>query len=126
MPGMTSSGCSWYCARLSGFFEQPSARPAPATPASFRKSLRFSPVVMMPLTVTGVAVDAGRRLLVLEVGLVTGHAPAHFQRRILVHAVHRLDRAVAGLALHAGLHVPLVVEKRMLGQVVHPHPGDRL
>ena len=48
----------------------------------------------------------------------------HLERRILVDDVHRLDRAVTGLALDLGLHVTLVVELHEIGEAVDLDPGD--
>src|SRR5262245_50619528 len=134
MPGIWSSGCCTYgSARSGSFLAQPSARPAPPTPTSFKKSRRLIPevtissrsIVLTSLPVAGVTVDAGGELRVVHVRLVAGNAPAHLQRRILVHPVHLLDRAVAGLALEARPHVPLVVEIGVIRQAVHAHPRNR-
>src|SRR5439155_1734579 len=91
---------------------QPDAAPATPMPTSFRKSRRSKMIdsLIALLVVTGDAVHGGRVLRVVEMLPVTAHAPAHLERRILVHLLHGLHRAVAFRALDPLLHVALVVE----------------
>src|SRR5262245_58490520 len=109
--------------------EQPAAAPATPMPSSFRKSRRSKTTcsdTRSPLMVTDHAVHAGREVRIVEVLAVTGDAPAHAQRRILVHDRHGLHRAVAVLAADPGLHVALVVELHVRRQRVHLDPRHLL
>src|SRR6185503_4167081 len=57
---------------------------------------------------------------------VTAHTPAHVEARVLLHAVHLLDLAVARLAGDAGVDVARVREVDVLGQLVNTHPRNGL
>src|SRR5690242_10355027 len=124
-----SSGATRYGSSVSaGGFAQPAAAPATPMPTSFRKSRRLKTTGsdMALSVVTHQAVHRRRVIGVVEVLPVAGDAPAHLERAVLVDAVHRLHRAVALLALEAGLDVTLVVELHVVGQPVHLDPRDLL
>src|SRR5262249_30287559 len=111
--------------------------------ADWRVKARVAP--LLSSMVAGHAIERGvpgRLRVLLAVAL---DAPAHRQgrrRRPEAHEVqevdgqrrpgvgrvgrHRLDRAVAALALEPRADVRLVREVRELRQLVHAHPGDRL
>jgi len=50
-------------------------------------------------------------------------APTHGQRLIHADNFHLIDAPVATSATHPGREVHAVVEKRVVGQLVHPHPA---
>lgn len=52
--------------------------------------------------------------------------PAHAQIGMLINLLHRLDLAMASLAIHAVLDVRRVVELNVIRQHVHTHPLQRL
>src|SRR5205823_6738178 len=52
-------------------------------------------------------------------------APAHRNRRHLLHDVHLIDPAVTGDATDAVVHVGAVVEEDVIGEVVDLDPVDR-
>src|SRR6185295_5557298 len=56
---------------------------------------------------------------------VTRHAHPHRKRLELRDSLHRLDCAVALLALQPGRNVPAVIKPRVIRQTVYPHPLDR-
>src|SRR5438034_9260325 len=120
-----SSGAIRYGISLSaGGAAHPAAAPATPTPTSFRKSRRSKTTEsdMTPLVVTDQAVHAGREVGVVQVLAMAGHAPAHLERAVLIHAVHLLHRPVAFLAGQSGAHVPLVIELHVVRQVVDLDP----
>ena len=57
---------------------------------------------------------------------MTVNTPPHREILHLPDAIHRLDRAVTMLALHAGIHMSLVVEARISGKIVHFDPRHRV
>jgi hypothetical protein len=57
---------------------------------------------------------------------VTAQAPLHLQRFLLVHKRHLVNRAVAGVAAHAFVHVNAVIEENEIGKLVHARPLQRL
>jgi hypothetical protein len=57
--------------------------------------------------------------------LMATEAPAHLQGRDLTHHLHRLNRPVARLTGDASRDMPFMIESGELGQLMHPHPGDR-
>src|SRR6266702_2526838 len=57
---------------------------------------------------------------------VAVEAPAHGERRHLLHGRHLIDATVTALAAHALVHVDGVVEVDEVGQPVDPHPRDGL
>ena len=59
-------------------------------------------------------------------GIMTGHAPTHLERRHLFHALHALDLAVTGLAGDPGPDMALVIKSGESGQGVHANPRNRL
>src|SRR6185295_19066847 len=56
---------------------------------------------------------------------MTRHAHPHRKRFELRDSLHRLDRAVALLALEPSRNMPAVIKPRVIGQTVYPHPLDR-
>jgi len=56
---------------------------------------------------------------------MTRHAHPHRKRLELRDSLHRLDCAVALLALQPGRNMPAVIETRVIRQTVYPHPFDR-
>src|SRR5215831_13568586 len=103
---------------------QPDAAPATPMPTSFRKSRRSKTIfsLIALLVVAGDTVHGGRILRVIEMLPVTSHAPAHLERRVLVHLLHLLHRAVALRALDSLQHVALVIELHVRGKLVDPDP----
>src|SRR5437879_12908768 len=102
-----SSGAIRYGISFSvGGAVQPAVTPATPTPTSFRKSRRWKTTEsdITPLVVTDQTVHAGREVGIVEVVAMTGHAPAHLERAVLVDAVHLLHRPVALLAREPGAH----------------------
>src|SRR5262249_37492431 len=108
---------------------QPDAAPATPMPTSFRKSRRSKTIralIASLLVVTDDAIHRGRVLRVVHVLPVAGDAPAHLERRILVHDLHGLDRPVTVLALDPGPDVPLVVELDVRRELVDLDPRHLL
>src|SRR5262245_12351409 len=99
-PGMTSVGWTRYgISRSVGGAAHPVTVPATPRPRSFRKSRRSKTTASdtgRPLVVTDHAIHRGRVLRIVHVLAMAVEAPAHLERRVLVHDRHRLDRAVAG------------------------------
>src|SRR5687768_586492 len=80
----------------------------------------YLPFIPQPCSiVTHGAVDPGFPLF------VTFQAPAHVERALLPHYLHRLDRAMTLLALEAGLDVTHVREVYVVRQIVNAHPRNR-
>src|SRR5689334_2649837 len=123
--------------------QPPVAAAAPVPATILKKSRRFmgagASVVTRDAVERGVGIPRGVLLA------VTVDTPAHAQRRRR-HAKarhiqkvvrdrgtrlgrdgrHRLDGAMTGLASHAELDVGFVREVRVLGQLEHAHPRNRL
>ena len=57
---------------------------------------------------------------------VTVDAPAHVERVLRLHHVHRVDLAMTLAAVEPELEVWLVTELNVVGQVVNLDPSDRL
>src|SRR5204863_5456817 len=57
---------------------------------------------------------------------VTLHTPAHVQRRVLIDAIHRLDRTMTCLARDTGIDVAEVREAHVLRHFVDAYPRHRL
>ena len=57
---------------------------------------------------------------------VTVEAPAHAQRLLVNDDRHLVDLTMAGHASDAAPHVGGMVEKHVVGRLVHPDPGDGL
>src|SRR5690348_4451794 len=99
---------------------------APATPRTFRKSRRRTPVefgvslIQIVLVVTDAAIVAD---LVLH---VTVDTPPHAEWRVLVDARHGLYWAMAVLALHASVDVGHVGEVDVVRHLVDADPRHRL
>ena len=57
---------------------------------------------------------------------MTVDAPAHVQGLGLAYALHRLDRAVALLALHSGADVGAMIEIDEVGDLMNARPADTM
>src|SRR5438046_3185943 len=122
-----SSGGTRYGISFSAGCAHP-ATPMPPRPTSLRKSLRLNVTesVMGFLVMTRQAIHRRRVLGVVEPLAMTLEAPSHLERRVLIHHVHLLNRAMAGLALDAGANVALVIELHVVRQPVDLDPRRRL
>src|SRR5262245_23374154 len=110
--------------RSAGGAMQPATAPAPVTPTSLRKSRLERPVFgslirVSSSLVAGRAVQARGVDRVVEACLVTGHAESHVERVREHDPVLGLNLAVAGLAGDARVHMSLVREAHVIGNVVH-------
>src|SRR5687767_15461403 len=100
------------------------AAPAPVTPKIFRNSRRRTAVGSVVSLIGSVVADAA---VVAHLALhVTGDAPPHVERLLLVDGKHLLHLSVAGLTGDAGVHVPHVRELHVVGHLVNAHPGNGL
>src|SRR5437773_2424476 len=108
----------------------PAVAPATPTPTSFKKSRRVNTTLsLIPFprsVVANHAVHGRREHRVVELFPVTAQAPAHLERRVLIHHRHVLDRAMAGLAFDARLDVALVIELDVVGEPVDFDPRHLL